>query len=116
MKPALYNIDIKRGLTFGPVVFQFTDADGEAIDLTGYTPHALGRKDVGSAVILDLLPTITDAAAGEVTIGFTDEETAAFPVGKYGWDIALETSDGKWLGPYVSGELTIAAVFTWHTS
>ena len=67
------------------------DSLGSPVNLTGFTVYAQVRVSSGSPVIIDLAPTISNAAAGEVTIPeIADETTDTYTHGKYQWDLLLE--------------------------
>ena len=95
--PAELNFSIHKGATLGPLVFFCRDADCNPTDLTGSSAYAEVRADAQSPVIFDLAPTVTDAAAGEITIERTDEQTAAISAssGEYAWDLLYQNSSGK---------------------
>lgn len=109
MKPATLNLDIATGITFGPVVMTMLDDDDLPVDLAGWSVWSQARIH---GTVLDLLPTITNAAAGEVTIEMSDEQTAPLTPAKMFWDIILENPTGEKLGPYLAGTLTITATQT----
>jgi hypothetical protein len=112
MTPAVHDLELKIGTTFGPVLLRCKDGAGEAVDLTGWTAYADVRVKPGAAVVFGLAPAISDAAAGEITLGKTDEQTAALTPGRYKWDLILETPDGKRLGPYVAGACIVSQPIT----
>jgi hypothetical protein len=112
MTPGAYNLIIRRGVAFS-ITFTLTEDDGTtAINLTGYTAHALVRKLPTSAVVKDLTPTLTSAAGGIITIALTDEQTLALPAGAFRWDLVLEDAGGSRLGPYVAGLCDISSAIT----
>ncbi len=68
-------IQITRGDTLN-YVLTAKDAEGTAVDLTGYTV-AMECRDADGDLVITFAPEITDAAAGEVTLSMTPTETAA---------------------------------------
>jgi hypothetical protein len=64
MTPATRNIKIRPGTTFGPLVFTGLDADGNPVDLTGWSAWAEARDQPGGTLRLNLAPVIV--AAGTV--------------------------------------------------
>jgi len=112
MKAARLNLTIVKGITFGPLLINCKNAAGQPVDLTDWSVFAEVRVNPKAALAFSLEPEITEAAAGEITIGFTDEETQELPAGHYGWDLVLERPSGERLGPYVTGKLTVAPIYT----
>jgi hypothetical protein len=113
MKPANYSMTIVRGVAFGPVEFHCKTAAGTPTPLTGCQAFAQVRVRPGAAPVADLLPQITDALGGVVTIPkLTDEQTLALPRGNFGWDLVVQDASGDRLGPYVAGPLIITDIVT----
>jgi hypothetical protein len=108
MKPAIHDITIRRGATFGPKRFAFKDDAGNPVDLIGWKVWAHARKRPLGPLLFDLAPQITDAPAGVVTIYRTDEQTSAYPRLEEGaWDLLLENPDGERIGPLVAGFVNV---------
>jgi hypothetical protein len=105
---------MKRGITFPTIKLYAKNANNQAVPLTDYIPHAQVRRKAGSStVVLDLNPSVTDAANGEVTIPeISDEDTFQYAKGNYHWDYVLETPTGKRLGPYIVGAFNIENIVT----
>lgn len=112
MTPGVLNIDINRGVSFGPLVFICEDIDALPVNLTGWIPYASVRRKPGGPLVLDLAPAITDAASGQVTIFFTDEQTRIMAPGSFMWDLLFQQPDGDRKGPFVVGRCTISSLIT----
>jgi len=115
MSTTPYNLplNIIKGISYGPVIFNFKQEDTTAFDLTGgWKVFAYARKNQDARTKIDLNPVITDAAGGEVQIQFSDEQTLAMLGGEYGWDMVLETPLGVRLGPYFEGKLKVKSIYT----
>ncbi len=84
------------------------------VDLTGYTTEAQVRRNPRSAMLIDLAPTVTDAANGEVTIPAipTSVTTLYTSFGVFYWDFILKNSMNERLGPFVAGSFTISDSIT----
>ncbi|MFA7302071.1 MAG: hypothetical protein WC069_07200, partial [Candidatus Shapirobacteria bacterium] len=95
MTPAALNLTIIKGITFGPVLITCKDSGGAAVNLTGWSVTADARQSPSKAVAFSLAPQITDAAAGQITVGFSDEQTNALPAGTFRWDLVLERPTGE---------------------
>lgn len=112
MIPGTVNFTIYRGTTFGPILLRAKDGDGNAVPLTDWVPHAQVREAPQKHLVLDLNPVISDAANGELTMEFTDEETLAMVPGEFVWDLLLERPTGEILGPFLSGTFSIKTATT----
>jgi len=110
--PAVLNLTIYRGATFGPILFTFKDDLGVVINLTGWTVTADARLTTTAAVAFSMGVSITSATAGEVTMTKTDELTRDFTAAIYAWDLFLENTTGQRLGPYITGQVNVKAVNT----
>jgi hypothetical protein len=108
--PAYYPLKIRREITFGPLTVTCQDVNAVPVDLTGFLVFALARPELESTTNIDLGPVITDPVNGVITIAFTDEQTAAFALGEYVYDIVLEDGSGNRLNPILAGPLSIIDV------
>ena len=91
---------IKRGDTL-TWLCAFTDDDGEAIDLTGATFDCDVARAVGGTTD-QMTVTLTEAAAGLVTLSRTAAQTALWSPGLYRTDI-------RWT---IGGGVTTTETFT----
>ena len=109
MTPAKLNLRLIPGTIFGPLVIYAKDSDSNTVDLTGYNVFAEVRLRAGaSKVILNLAPTITDGAAGEITIPkITDEDTYDMKYVHAKWSLFLEEPGGDRIGPFIEGKFII---------
>lgn len=108
MAAGLLDIVIDQGATFALSV-QWTDNDGNGINLTGYEARAQIRSafaDAGGDVLVDipyvplLLPVSTGVgiqtpASGEMLIQIRAEDTQDLPAGSWVWDMEVESSAGE---------------------
>lgn len=111
MTPAIYHINIKHNITFGPLKIYCKDKSNNIVPLTNWIVYAQARNKSNPGFI-DLSPEITDPSAGEITIEFTDSETRALSAGDYNWDMILETPEGTHLGPFIQGRCKIEETIT----
>jgi hypothetical protein len=111
MTPAELNLTLYRGTTFAQT-FTCKDSNLVVVNLTGWSAYAQVRTDPQKHLVLDLAPTITDPTGGEVSISFTDEETALMVPGDFVWDFVLERPSGERLGPFLAGTFTITTANT----
>jgi len=108
-------LTIVKGISYGPVVFEFKQEDTTPFDFTDggtWKVFAFARKSPDARNKIDLNPIITDPVNGEVKISFTDEQTLAMMGGEYGWDMVIENPSGVRLGPYFEGKLKIKEIYT----
>ena len=84
-------------------------ADDSTVDLTGFTPKAEVKRTYDSDVILDLNPSVTDAANGVITIPvISSGDTQDFDfVGSFNWDLVLVAGSGARSGPYIKGPFLV---------
>lgn len=111
MTPGVLNLVLYRGTTFAQT-FICQDDSHVAVNLTGWTAHALVRTDPQKHIVLDLNPVITNGPAGTVSISFTDEETVLLAPGEFVWDLVLERPSGERLGPFLAGTFIISTAIT----
>ena len=104
--PAPVNLAIYRGAALD-FSFQLCDADGVAIDCTGCTLHAAIQATEDGDDEIDLDPDFTTASTGTGAIELTGNQTGNLTVGRYLWDMKLEDSQGKILGPIMRGGVTV---------
>jgi hypothetical protein len=107
--PAPVHIIIYEGLSYGPHIITCLDSAGAPVDLTGYTPYAQVRDPDTGTLKLDLAPVVSDAAAGQITMNPSDEDTTDAPHGKWKWDLILKDSSDNLFGPIVAGNASILA-------
>jgi hypothetical protein len=106
MIPANLPLIAYRGTSFGQK-FICKDSNQVIVDINGWTAFALVRVAPQKHIVLDLAPTITNGAGGEVSISFTDEQTLLFPPGEFVWDFVLQRPTGEKLGPFLAGTFSI---------
>jgi hypothetical protein len=69
----------KKGDTFS------TSIDFDGVAFAGYAITANLTSNVTGEVVTAFTTSVTDAAAAQVTISLSAEQTAALAVGTYGW-------------------------------
>ena len=105
-----YNPSVNQGIDLIFTVTN-TDANGTAINLTGYTIKFAITNQVSGTNILTLTNgsgiTLTSPTTGLVTFQITGTQTAAIPVGTYYYGIKA-TSGGGINYDWADGLITIA--------
>lgn len=111
-----FNLTIRQGATFGPLLFAMTDADNVPIDLTGAVIRGQIRKNVNDVTpTATLVCAITDAPNGKYEVSLSAAVTAAIKCGKdltsvdskYVWDLELLGSDGVTVIPLYYGTVSV---------
>lgn len=69
------------------------DAQGDAINLSGYTAESQIRKSYYSTTANNFTATVTDAATGEITISMTAANTANLSPSRYLYDLVITAPD-----------------------
>ncbi len=110
MTPAVLNLQIKRGVTFGPVTLAGYDASNVVANTVGFSVYAEARLQPCGPLAFDLAPAISNS--GVITLGLSKEATANLPVGTYGYDLLLQDGAGIRQGPYFAGRVSVADVHT----
>lgn len=102
------NIVIDQGSTFTTSI-ELTDADGEPVDLTGYTGTAQLRKHYTSSNAVSFGVAI--ANSGIVALSLTANQTANIVAGRYVYDVEV-TDVGGLVSRIVEGIVTITPQVT----
>ncbi len=80
MAAGVYNTALDQGATFQRT-FEINDADGEPIDLTGFTFEGqIRKKPLDSGTPIATFTCAQGAEVNELDISLTDTETSAIPV------------------------------------
>lgn len=83
------NLVIDQGTTFS-LTITVADANGNAIDLDGYTLRAQLRKSYGATSYTSFtMEAAEDTTTGELTISLTDTQTSALKAGRYVYDVEI---------------------------
>src|SRR4051812_7022035 len=84
------NIVINQGETYS-AIFEVTDADGEAVDLTGYSSRSQLRRSYSSSSAISF---DTAVSGSNVSIGLSDDVSSEMDAGRYVYDVEVEADDG----------------------
>ena len=102
---SISNIFIDQGATFTTTV-TVTDANGDAVALSGYSVAAQIRKTFLSSTATAFTATISNASAGEITISLTDTQTTSLESGRYVYEVLITASGGT-KTRVVEGQVTV---------
>ncbi len=112
MTPATVNVNVGRGTTLG-IQITCKDVSGNIVDLTGWTAKAQVRGVPGSALVVDLQPTVAaPATSGIVNINLAPAATLGLPAGKFKWDLFFTLPTGQVQGPYITGQFNVITPVT----
>lgn len=110
---ATYNIDVKRGAT-KTLVMTLTDANGDPLNLTGYSARSKVKANYNSDAVFSLTDTdgiSLDPLVGKVTMTYSAARTGLLTAGRrYVWDIELVSGDYV-ISP-LAGYITVAPEVT----
>jgi len=97
--PAGPNYCVFRGKTL-VIPLTFTNADGSAVDLTGYVITFAAKKDIAQAGYdIEVTAVITDIPGGLATISLTTADTDLDPAG-FTYDVDFRNSGDVIVGGY----------------
>ena len=102
---SISNIFIDQGATFTTTV-TVSDANGDAVNLSGYSVAAQIRKTFLSSSATAFTASISNASSGEITISLTDTQTTALEAGRFVYDVLITASGGT-KTRVVEGQVTV---------
>jgi len=108
------NLVIDQGTTFS-LTITVADANGNEIDLDGYTARAQLRKSYGATSYTAFTVTISEnTTTGELTISLTDTQTSALKAGRYVYDVEIvaPVADGSPVTRVLEGIITVTPEVT----
>lgn len=96
-----------QGTTFTNVITITDDITNSAINISGYIVRSQIRRSYYSAnATANITCTVTDAAAGEITMSLTENQTSNIKAGRYLFDV--ETVDtGNVVSRILEGIITV---------
>ena len=87
------NMTIDQGTDFSSAI-DVTDADGDAVNLTGYTVAGQIRKTYTSSTAVNLTCAVSNATSGIVSVALTAAQSNAMKAGRYVYDVEITSSGG----------------------
>lgn len=92
---AIYsNLTIDQGSTFKADI-DVTDADGDALNLAGYTVAGQLRKNYSSSTSTDFTASVTSTINGTIRISLSATQTNDLKAGRYVYDVEITSSTGE---------------------
>ena len=105
MAAGKYDIVIDQGADYSASI-DVTDADGDAVDLTGHTGKGQIRKTYSSSTAVNFDPAIVQSATnGTVRIGLSSTTTNNMKAGRYVYDVEID--NGSAITRIVEGQLEV---------
>ena len=102
----LSNLSIDQGADYSAEVV-VEDAAGNVANLTGYTVAGQIRKSYTSSTSINFGATVSNAAAGEITITLANSVTNGMKAGRYVYDVEItKTSSGE-KTRVIEGQVTV---------
>lgn len=92
IQPGSYDITIQQGATFSQS-FQFKDANGDPLDMTGYSITAEVWEEEKRSKYADFTVAWITQNEGEFLISLTADQTHTIPQSGY-WDILVSNPGG----------------------
>ena len=104
------NFTVQRRADF-PMRLIFKDANGTAVNITGFTVAAQVWNDDRSTKFADFSVTYTDRTNGTVDLKLSDTDTANFSVNILRYDVLLTDPNGDKMY-YLEGTLFVSQGYT----
>ena len=98
-------LTLEQGANFNTVL-DLKDSAGGILNLAGYTVAAQMRKSYYSTTATNFTITVTDAAAGQITMSMNSANTANVSPGRYVYDVLI-TSGSSIKTRIIEGIVTI---------
>ncbi len=105
------NILMDQGANFFTTIM-LADADGIALDLTGYTGAAQMRKEYSSANAAATFTVTITAVDGQVDLTLTAAQTANLIAGDYVYDCELTLTASNTVSRIVEGKVKVTPEVT----
>ena len=97
------NLTIDQGASFKAEI-DVKDADGDALDLTGFTGAGQMRKTYASSTATNFTASIQSASNGTVRISLTATQTNALKAGRYVYDVEITKTSTSEVTRVVEGQ------------
>ena len=89
---AYTELNVEQYASFSTTV-NVEDAQGDAVNLSGYSASSQIRKSYYSSTANNFTATITGTANGEITLSMTAANTATLTPGRYLYDLVITAPD-----------------------
>jgi len=85
------NITVDQGTDFTASV-DVTDADGDALNLTGFTVQGQVRRSYYSSTAVNLTCAVSNATTGIITFSLSAVQSDAMKPGRYVYDVEIKSA------------------------
>jgi hypothetical protein len=104
---AIYsNLSVDQGSTFS-VEIDVTDADGDALNLAGYTAEGQIRKTYSSSTSTSFQSSISNVTGGTVKIELSATATNGMKAGRYVYDVEITKTTTSEVTRIVEGQIEV---------
>lgn len=103
------NLVIDQGTDFSATI-DVTDLNGNAFDLTNYTPAAQIRKSYASTTAYNFV-TSDNGNLGQITLSLSNTTTSQLEPGRYRYDVEITSTAGD-VSRVVEGIVTVTPGIT----
>lgn len=103
-------LDIDQGSDF-TAVFELENDDSTPMDLAGFSVYSQFRKSYNSVIAYQFTASITDAAAGKISLYLPGAASTNIKPGRYLYDVEI-TGPGNTKARVIEGVITINAEIT----
>lgn len=90
---AYTELNLEQYATFSTTV-NVLDANGDAVNLFGYSAASQIRKSYYSSTANNFTATVTGNANGEITLSMTSANTGNLTPGRYYYDLLITSGEG----------------------
>lgn len=82
------NLFVDQGTTFSTII-SLKNADGTAMNLTGYTVKSQFRKSYQSSSATNFIASVYNATAGQIQLQLSAAASSALKAGRYLYDVEI---------------------------
>ena len=100
------NLVIDQGASFQADI-DVSDADGDALNLTGYTTAGQMRKTYASTTATDFSASVQSVTNGTVRISLSAVQTNALKAGRYVYDVEIKKTSTSEVTRVVEGQIEV---------
>jgi hypothetical protein len=87
------NLYVDAGATYSNII-SVTAANGQALDLTGYSVASQMRKSYQSSTAYAFTASVYDAVRGKIRLQLTSTQSEAVPAGRWLYDVEITSPSG----------------------
>lgn len=88
------NLFVDAGASYSNIV-SVTAANGQPLDLTGYTIASQMRKSYQSSLAYNFTASVYDALTGKIRLQLSSAQSEAIPAGRWLYDVEITSPSGN---------------------